>query len=408
MQNWFGTLTHQGVNTDIPAREHKYIILLNSYVFLATVITIPYYIFALFIKTPYTLPIVLTLMVANVFWLLPIYLNRQGRYIAARLVYIISSYSFFIGWSLFMGKASGVHFFLVSGAIVTMFVFGPAYNKTRASLVFLCLASFFLIELFVYDVNKLLLPYQGLVMVVKTAVMVAFVLAVAAMLVYISIHYNRSEENLDIEKQKSENLLLNILPVRIADRLKAQPATIADAFDNASVLFSDIVGFTALAERLKPEKLVEVLNTIFSRFDDIAEKYHVEKIKTIGDAYMVAAGIPEPMYNHAHALCSFALEMRDVIQSFKLKSGGNLAIRIGVHSGPVVAGIIGKKKFSYDLWGDTVNTAARMESHGVENQVQISEQTYQLVKDDFNFTERGEVKIKGKGNMKVYLLLGHR
>ncbi len=214
------------------------------------------------------------------------------------------------------------------------------------------------------------------------------------------------EKNLVIAKmhEDSERLLLNVLPVPIADRLKQGAQTIADSFENVTVLFADIVGFTQLSASTSPEELVQMLDAIFSDFDALAEKYGLEKIKTIGDCYMVVGGIPMPREDHAIAVASMAIEMRDAIDRFGSIMGTNIRVRIGLHTGAVVAGVIGKKKFSYDLWGDTVNTASRMESHGEAGKIHVSEEVFDALKEKFVFEERGELEIKGKGTMRTWFL----
>ena len=214
------------------------------------------------------------------------------------------------------------------------------------------------------------------------------------------------EKNLVIAKmhEDSERLLLNVLPVPIAERLKQGAQTIADSFQNVTVLFADIVGFTQLSASTSPEELVQMLDAIFSDFDALAEKYGLEKIKTIGDCYMVVGGIPIPREDHALAVALMALEMRDAIDRFGKAIGSNIRVRIGLHTGDVVAGVIGKKKFAYDLWGDTVNTASRMESHGEAGKIHISEECFNLLKHRFTFEERGEIEVKGKGVMRTWFL----
>ncbi|MBX3259795.1 MAG: adenylate/guanylate cyclase domain-containing protein [Labilithrix sp.] len=214
---------------------------------------------------------------------------------------------------------------------------------------------------------------------------------------------------LDVERHRSESLLLNVLPRRIAERLKNEPdTTIAERFESATVLFSDIVGFTELSARLVPDEIVRRLDEVFSRFDGIADQLELEKIKTIGDAYMVAGGVPARRSDHAAAVCEMALRMREALAELAAGMAEPIAVRIGVHTGPVVAGVIGKKKFIYDVWGDTVNTASRMESHGVPGAIQVSEATYLATKDAFEYEERGAVAVKGKGEMTTYLLVGRR
>jgi class 3 adenylate cyclase/CheY-like chemotaxis protein len=205
------------------------------------------------------------------------------------------------------------------------------------------------------------------------------------------------------EQSKSERLLLNILPQPIAERLKQVPGVIADRFDMVTVLFADIVGFTELAAGIAPEVLVGMLNEIFSRFDQLADQHGLEKIKTIGDSYMAVGGLPMPRHDHASAIAALALDMQDAV---RLLSNGALSVRIGVHSGPVVAGVIGTKKFSYDLWGDTVNVASRMESHGQAGAIQLSAATYELIQHAYQCAPRGLIQVKGKGAMEIWHLLG--
>jgi adenylate cyclase len=208
------------------------------------------------------------------------------------------------------------------------------------------------------------------------------------------------------EKEKSERLLLNILPESIADRLKQEETNIADNFAQVTVLFADIVGFTQLSSTVSPRELVSLLNQLFSGFDELVDRYQLEKIKTIGDAYMVVGGLPIQRPDHAEAVADMALAMLKFLQVFNAQQGYNLSIRIGINTGPVVAGVIGTKKFIYDLWGDTVNVASRMESHGLPNQIHLTASTYECLRGKYDLAERGEVDLKGKGIVKSYFLLG--
>jgi class 3 adenylate cyclase len=210
------------------------------------------------------------------------------------------------------------------------------------------------------------------------------------------------------EQAKSENLLLNILPRAIAERLKAQAQPIADQFVSASILFADVVDFTPWAERLAPADVVGYLDHLFSHFDGIAERYGLEKIKTIGDCYMVAAGVPQPRPDHARALALMALDMLAAMGSEDEMAPLGLDLRIGINSGPVVAGVIGRKRFLYDLWGDAVNTASRMETHGTPKRIQITRATYELLADDFDCEPRGKIAVKGKGEVETWYLVGER
>jgi len=207
------------------------------------------------------------------------------------------------------------------------------------------------------------------------------------------------------EEERSYTLLLNTLPALIADRLM-RGETIADYFPSISVLFADIVNFTPLATRLAPVEVVQFLNQVFSRFDELTEARTLEKIKTIGDAYMVVSGLPIPRPDHAEVLAELALEMQRAIAEMDLPGIGPLQVRIGIHTGPVIAGVIGWRKFAYDLWGDTVNTASRMEMHGQPGKIQVTQAYYELLKGKFTFEERGEIEVKGKGKMYTFFLVG--
>ena len=206
------------------------------------------------------------------------------------------------------------------------------------------------------------------------------------------------------ERERSERLLLNVLPASIAERLKDSPHSIADHSADVTVLFADIVGFTTLSAKKSPQDLVRLLDLIFSEFDALAEKHGLEKIKTIGDAYMAAAGLPAPRAHHAIAAANMAKDMLTAVARIAAETGEALALRIGLHSGPVVAGVIGRKKFIYDLWGDTVNTASRMESHGIPGEVQVSEATAALLRPSLALTARGMIQVDGKGEMPTFLL----
>jgi guanylate cyclase len=210
------------------------------------------------------------------------------------------------------------------------------------------------------------------------------------------------------EQDRAENLLLNILPRSIAEKLKAHPQRIADQFAAASILFADVVDFTPRSEGLAPAALVDMLDGLFSHFDDLAERYGLEKIKTIGDCYMVAAGVPSPRPDHARAVALMGLDMLDGMREGGAVGSLGLELRVGINSGPVVAGVIGRKRFLYDLWGDAVNIASRMESHGTPGRIQITRATYELLKDDFTCEPRGTVSVKGKGDMETWYLVGRR
>jgi guanylate cyclase len=230
---------------------------------------------------------------------------------------------------------------------------------------------------------------------------------------FFALHYfvgqkDHALELLHIEQDKSERLLLNVLPKEIAQILKEDDQNIATRFPAITVLFADVVGFTPLSQDLPPEELVGVLNEVFSYFDSLVDRYHLEKIRTIGDSYMVASGVPVPREDHAHALARMALDVVGYAPPGTGPAALPLVFRLGMSSGPAVAGVIGRAKFQYDVWGDTVNTASRMESHGVPGKIQLSPSTYDLVKEDFLCEPRGLVEVKGKGPMETWFLVGAR
>jgi class 3 adenylate cyclase len=208
------------------------------------------------------------------------------------------------------------------------------------------------------------------------------------------------------ERERADRLLLNILPKPIAEQLKGGRRVIAENFPDVTVLFADLVDFTRYASQRTPAEVLQALNTLFSAFDRLTDAFGVEKVKTIGDAYMAVGGLPLPREDHAEAVAHLALAMREEAARLRREQGIPLSLRIGIHSGPVIAGVIGEKKFTYDLWGDTVNTASRMESHGVVDGIHLSDATYARLRERFRFAEKGLVDIKGKGPMRTYLLLG--
>jgi guanylate cyclase len=219
---------------------------------------------------------------------------------------------------------------------------------------------------------------------------------------------NAALRALQTEQERSEALLANVLPRSIAERLKSATRSIADHFDSASILFADVVDFTPLARRLDPAEVVGILDQLFSHFDTLVERHGLEKIKTIGDAYMAAAGVPDPLPDHARKAALLALDMQAAVGSSAVAGELGLELRIGINTGPVVAGVIGTKRFLYDLWGDAVNTASRMESNGSPGEIQITRPTFELLKDDFVCRRRGTIEVKGHGQMETWYLVALR
>ena len=312
-------------------------------------------------------------------------------------------------------SASGVSLWALLAPIGAVLIVGPreALAWFIAYLVLTALSGFF--DFYLADAA---LPYQ-----VPTRISVFFFalnFAAVSSIVFLLLRFATTEKHkiqahleeahqlLQEEQARSERLLLNILPGPIAERLKSSNQTIADGFSDVSVMFVDIVNFTRIAEGLKPQEVFTMLNRIFSSFDELAEKYGLEKIKTIGDAYMVAGGLNDACHDYTAALVDMALDMRDLLQRDFHVNSRHLEVRIGIGSGPVVAGVVGKKKFIYDLWGDTVNIASRITGEGPPGMVQIDERSYLRLRDRFDFLSPETVHLKGKGNMTVYRVVGRK
>lgn len=262
------------------------------------------------------------------------------------------------------------------------------------------LADLVLAALLDASVAKSVHPLPGLVIVILFGLNIAGI----GGLTFLALSYFRAQR--DAAERRSEELLLNVLPEPIAVRLKRGEGVIADHHDDISVLFADLAGFTVRSAHETPAATVAVRNEVFSVFDELVRRYRLEKIRTIGDSYMVASGVPVARPDHARAICAMALDMRSEVARLNAANGWDLSFRIGINSGPAVAGIVGREKFHYDLWGDTVNVASRMESHGIPDQIQVTEQVYERLKDSFKFEPRGVIEVKGKGPTLTYLLVG--
>jgi class 3 adenylate cyclase len=342
-------------------------------------------------------------VVSCVMWLGVVALTRKSYVTTALSIATVEILVHAAMASQAVGWSPGFHYYVL--AVPSMLFLAPGSMRFKVSLSALS-AVFYMLLYWVFGHPGLGTPLDpdiaNLLGGINAASLV-FILGILANAY--ATNTDRAEAALEAEHDRSEQLLRNILPETIAERLKGdEEDTIAEGFSEASVLFADIVGFTELSQNTEPERVVEMLNEIFCMVDDLVDAYGLEKIKTIGDAYMVAAGVPEPDDRHADKLARFALELREVPD----RLGSDLRIRIGMHTGRVVAGVIGKRKFTYDLWGDTVNTASRMESHGLPGKIHVSEAMRELLADDFELVERGEVEVKGKGAMRTFFLEGAR
>lgn len=301
-----------------------------------------------------------------------------------------------IGWGF------GGQYYLL---LIMVFVF--AFPYTRRFQVAVLAATMAVFAAGFYYTQQTVPPFEvpSAPLAVLNVVNIATVFCTIGVAVaYLITVTQRAEAALASEHARSERLLTNVMPGPIAERLKAREELIADGVDNASVLFADIVGFTSLSARLSPDEVVRLLDGVFTRLDALVDQFGLEKIKTIGDAYMVAAGIPTPRDDHATVLARFALAARDELAAHNLSSDTPIELRIGISSGPVVAGVIGRRRFLYDLWGDTVNTASRMESHGLPGRIQITDATHAQLDGQFVCTGRGVIDVKGKGPTPTWFL----
>jgi len=338
-----------------------------------------------------------------------LYLNHKGF---NRLSPIIALFALTVKLSiftvLFLGREVGLHFFLI---VLPAASFLTVSKKDKIwSIIYIVFSySAFLLAEYSYGpppfTSDIIGEYVNLLRIFSLSGVMA---SIAVLILFFHISLNRAQGKLIIEHQRAEKLLFNILPIPIAQRLKTDQQSIAEAFPATTILFADIVGFTSFSKNVAPASLVSILNQIFSRFDNLTDKYGLEKIKTIGDAYMVAGGIPTPSDNHVESVANMGLEMQRELSRFNEEYNYSFQLRIGIHTGEAVAGVIGIKKFSYDLWGDTVNTASRMESQGIPGEIQVSEDTYTILRDKFQLQERGVIDVKGKGEMRVFLLQGRK
>ena len=303
-----------------------------------------------------------------------------------------------------LGSSSGFLYYYFPLVTTPFLVFKPSERaERRLTALYPCVATPVLYW-YTHSHAPIIAAKAGSLEILHAFNVVGTLLAVLFVIAYFDLVTRRAESELEAERARSEKLLLNVLPAPIAKRLKGGEITIADHFGGVSVLFADIVGFTPLSQRLSTTELVNLLNTVFSMFDRLAAENGLEKIKTIGDAYMVVSGVPEPRSDHAAVLGRMALAMRDALAALPEAQRGDLKIRIGLHSGPVVAGIIGEQKFAYDLWGDTVNTASRMESHGEPGKVHVSREFRAAAGEVFAYAERGPIVVKGKGEMCTFFV----
>jgi len=337
-------------------------------------------------------------------WFLVLHLVRRVRFNEAWCVFTTEIFIQAILCVLYAGWAFGYQYYLFTLVGISFLL--PNNTKLSMTIAVLAILEFGVLAIWANDSpTNLTTPFMFTCRVVNSCCAFAILLFIETFHQKIILE---TEQKLGAAMATNEELLQNVFPNKILETLKDQKGIIAERFESATVLFADIVNFTPLSEKLSAIEIVYLLDKLFSRFDGLVRMHGLEKIKTIGDAYMVASGVPVRVDNHAELMADFALDFLDCLEQFNRENNLSLQMRIGINSGPVVAGVIGKWKFLYDLWGDCVNTAARMEGHGVPGEIQITENTRNLIVDQFEIQERGTIDIKGKGMMKTYLLKGRK
>jgi class 3 adenylate cyclase len=334
-------------------------------------------------------------------------LAHRGRRKLAKVALLFPVHMLIVLATLHVGLAVGFQNYFFLFAALSFLFFGESEPRLRWSFAALSLLScaFVFIAAPVAETIDLPPSIPPILNIVSAAIVMGTLVFFVKLFTGDTV---RAEAGLVVEHARSERLLLNILPKSISTRLKDDDKGIADGFAEVTVLFADLVGFTELSQRLSPAALVSMLNHVFSAFDDLAAELGLEKIKTIGDCYMVASGLPDSRPDHVEAAARMALGMRSELERINTEAGYGLRLRIGLHTGPVIAGVIGKRKFIYDLWGDTVNTASRMESSGIEQEIQVTRQVYDRIASTFDLDPRGVIKVKGKGELETFMLRGER
>jgi adenylate cyclase len=326
--------------------------------------------------------------------------------VAAPLAFVVAAFAFNFRVASQVGTDGGTWLYYLSAAALGILFLGTEHLLLTAAIAIAGGAMIVFVHLTIPP-NTGLLPPRSLFFGNFLTNVVMNALILFAVVYYAFRQQERAEESAEREYARSESLLGNILPPKVAARLKERDAaTIADRYDAASILFADMAGFTARESDTAPDALVGFLDEVFTKLDALVERHGLEKIKTTGDAYMVVSGMPEPRADHAEALAALALDMRDALAGLVDPKGRAVPVRIGLASRPVVAGVVGRKKFFCDVWGDTVNTAARMEQTAEPGTIQVAPQTRDLLAERFDLEERGAVDIRGKGSMRTWLLLG--
>ncbi|MGD9536683.1 MAG: adenylate/guanylate cyclase domain-containing protein [Alphaproteobacteria bacterium] len=332
--------------------------------------------------------------------------HRANAYLGA-IAFGLVFFAMMMFLSHLLGAETGIPLYLLLTPAAALLFFGAENIRLVVALAVVATGLYLAAVLTSPAANAVIMLDPALRGGIEIFSAVTFSAILLTIVFYAFQQLSRAEAAAEREHRRSERLLRNILPAAVAERLKEKPEeVIADSIPEATVLFADIVGFSRQASMLRPQQLVGLLDRVFTEFDTLTDRYRLEKIKTIGDAYMVAGGVPTGRPDHAAAVAGMALDLLAAVRRFNAEGGMSIEVRVGIHSGSLVAGVIGRRKFSYDVWGDTVNTASRLEAQGVPGRIHVSAATRALLQDRFLFEPHGAVEIKGKGPLSTYFLIG--
>lgn len=402
-----------GVTSSMNQPEHRRVVLANQTAMLAGLLTIAYGLLGLFYNIAVLWPLVAATPVflgayGGVLWL-----DSRRRFLTARIVLVLvpAAQITLATWLFSTDAGVQLHFFVLWTALFLLHT--PKEWWLSVSAAILWIGLYIWLQIAFKEPALDLHTLDGILGlgILDVAFTINSITAFGLVGLTISLFYReirRTETLLQSEHERSRDLLDNILPSTVADRLLDGHTVVADNAGEVTLLFADLAGFTRLAGKLPPSEVVNLLNDVFSQFDRIVEHHGLEKIKTIGDEYMLAGGLPVPKPDHARAVADAALDMLAVINNMNDHSQHSLQLRVGIHTGEVVAGVIGSRKFSYDVWGDTVNTASRMQTHGLPDHIQITEETANRLEPDFELARRGTIRVRGKGRMPTWFVLGHK
>ncbi|MCS3902941.1 class 3 adenylate cyclase [Methylohalomonas lacus] len=379
------------------------IILVNQIAFCGLITSLVYNILYALYDLHLLFPAISINIIGMIFFAGILLLNKLHKHNAAKWTLVLAPNLQIFALTYYLGTASGMQLLHIMMASFPLLLAINDRIYIRAIFVIIPIL-FYILSYFSFSSGKNLIALDTLFL--STLFMTVSISVFALVILFLHLFHvevKRAERLQSLEYDRAESLLLNILPADVARQLKDDAKVIAERHDSVSVLFCDIVGFTRISDQLAPEQIISILNDFFSYLDRLAEHYGLEKIKTIGDSYMIAGGIPVPDSQHARNIANFALDAQDYMEQIHI-GRNKVYLRIGIHIGPLVAGVIGRQKFSYDVWGDTVNIASRMESHGITGEIQVSETVYWLLRSEFIFLYRGEIPVKGKSPMRTYLL----